>query len=117
MTDRKIEIVKNGSLNFHQLVSTAQKKLENVALDLQKDLEYAVEIESDTTKFKDADVKKARSYIYELGKAGESLINEYLSIRKHKREIEDFEWVNKSGEQGKPYDFYITTIINILEYN
>ena len=110
LTDRKIEIVKNGSLNFHQLLSTAQKKLENVALDLQKDLEYAIEIESDTTKFKDADVKKARSYIYELGKAGESLINEYLSIRKHKREIEDFEWVNKSGEQGKPYDFYISHI-------
>lgn len=107
LKDRKIEIVKDGSLNFHQLLETAQKKLEYVTLDLQKDLEFAVEIESDAPKFKDADVRKAKSYIYELGKAGENIINEYLSVQKHKKEIEDYEWVNKSGEQGKPYDFYI----------
>ena len=105
--DRKIEIEHKGSLNFHQLINTAQKKLENVSLNLQKDLEYAVEIESDASKFNVADVRKAISYINELGKAGENLINEYLSVQKHKNEIKDYEWVNKSGEQGKPYDFYI----------
>lgn len=110
LKDRKIEIVKEGSLNFHQLLKTAQKKLENVTLNLQKDLEFAVEIESDAPMFKDADIKKARSYIYELGKEGENIINEYLSTKKHKKEIEDFEWVNKTGEQGKPYDFFITNI-------
>lgn len=107
LKDRKIEIVKTGSLNFHQLLNTAQKKIEKVTLNLQKELEFAVEIEKDTPQFKDADVKKVRSYINELGKAGENLINEFLDLLKHKKIIEDYEWANKSGEQGKPFDFFI----------
>ena len=110
LKDKKIEIAKNGSSNFRKLLISAQKKIENVSLDLQKELEFAVEIEKDTPQFMDADVKKARSYINELGKAGENLVNEFLSILKHKKEIEDFEWANKSGEQGKPFDFLINNI-------
>lgn len=75
LADRTIKIVNNDNLNFHHLLNTAQKKIEKVTLDLQKELEFAVEIEKDTPQFKDADVKKARSYINELGKAGENLIN------------------------------------------
>ena len=110
LSDRKIVILERDNLNFQSVLKYAQEKLENVTIDLQKDLEYAVEVDTENPKFKDADVKKAKSYIYELGKAGENLINEYLSIQKHKREINDFEWANKSGEQGKPYDFYISHI-------
>lgn len=107
LKDRKIEILKEGNLYFYQVLNVAKEKLEDVTVDLQKDLEYAVEIENDNPKFKDSDIKKARRYIYELGRTGETLINEYLSVQKHKHEIYDYEWVNKSAEQGKPYDFYI----------
>lgn len=110
LKDKKIEIVKSEDLNFLQLLKTAQKKIEKVSLNLQKELEFAVEIERDAPQFKDADIKKARSYINELGKAGENLINEFLSILKHNKIIENYEWANKSGEQGKPFDFYINGI-------
>lgn len=110
LKDRKIVILKSDSLNFLQLLNTAQKKIEKVSLNLQRELEFAVEIEKDTPQFKDADVNKVRSYINELGKAGENLINEFLSILKHNKVIEDYQWANKSGEQGKPFDFYINGI-------
>lgn len=107
LKDRNITILKDGNQNFQQVLSAVQEKLENVTVELQKDLEYTVEIENDNPKFKDADVKKAKNYIYELGKAGENLINEYLSVQKYKHEIDDYEWANKNGEKGRPYDFYI----------
>ncbi len=104
----QIPILTRDNVFFPQLFQYVQDRLENVTIDLQKDLELSVEIDSDNPKFKDVEVKKAKSYIYELGKAGENLINEYLSIQKHKKEIQDYEWANRSGEQGKPYDFHIT---------
>ena len=105
--DRKIVILERHNLAFSSVLKYAQSRLENVTVDLQKDLELSVEIETENPKFKDADVKKAKNYIYEIGKLGETLINEYLDKQRVEKKVLDYEWMNKSGEQGKPYDFYI----------
>lgn len=106
--DRDIVILERGDRRFQSVLSYVKSKLESVTVELQKDLEYVAEVDSASPKFKDADVKRAKSYIYALGRAGEDLINEYLNVQKHNNKIKDFEWANKSGEQGKPYDFHIT---------
>lgn len=96
-----------GNLGFAEILQYAKEKLQSVSLDLQKELEISVEMETDNPKFKDSDVKKARSYIQELGRSGEEIINEYLAKEKHKGSVSNYEWANKSGEVGNPYDFYI----------
>ncbi len=107
LKDRTIIVLERNNIVFPNILHYIQSRIENVTLDLQKALELTVETEVEDPKFKDADVRKAKNYIYELGKQGESLINEYLQRQKSERVVSDYEWMNKSGEQGKPYDFYI----------
>ena len=107
LKDRNIKILKRDDIVFSHVLAYAQSRIENATINLQKDLELSVELENENPKFKDADVKKARSYINELGKQGESLIDEYLSRQKSERFVSEYEWMNKSSEQGKPFDFYI----------
>lgn len=107
LKDRSIKILKRDDIVFSHVLAYAQSRIENATINLQKDLELSVELENENPKFKDADVKKARSYINELGKQGEALIDEYLSRQKSERFVSEYEWMNKSNEQGKPFDFYI----------
>ena len=105
--DKKIEVIEPSDLKFSPVLQYARERLESVTLDLQKDLEISAETEVDNPKFKDSDVKKAKSYIQEIGRSGEELINEYLEREKCNKSVESFEWVNKSSEKGRPYDFQI----------
>lgn len=107
LRDKKIVVLERDDLVFPNVLKYIQSRIENVTLKLQKDLEFSVETETNDPKFRDADVKKARKYIYELGKQGELLIDEYLNRQKSERIVSYYEWMNKSGEQGKPFDFYI----------
>ena len=107
LPDRQIRVLGPDNLAFSSILGYTRERLEFVTLDLQKDLEYSAEIESDNPKFKDEDIKKAKSYIQQLGRSGEELINEYLAREKADKRVDNYEWANKSGEVGKPYDFYI----------
>lgn len=103
----EIRIVHVGSEHFSDILGFIRKRLENASINLQKDLEYTAEIESDNPKFKDADVKRAKSFIQELGRKGEELVNDFLEREKFDKRVVDFDWANKSGEVGKPFDFHI----------
>lgn len=105
--DRKIRTLDPSNQQFKDILQYARERLEHVTVELQKDLEISAATETDNPKFKDEDIRKAKSYIQELGRKGEELINEYLERQKRENFIEHFDWVNKSGEKGKPYDFYI----------
>ncbi len=107
LQDRKIRIIEKDDNAFGKILSYIRAKIADVTVNLQKDLEISAEMESDNPKFKTADVKKAKSYIAELGKQGEILVNEYLERQKTLKNVSSFDWINKSGEQGKPYDFFI----------
>lgn len=102
-----IQIIERDHFIFAPVLKYIKSKIADVTIGLQKDLELSVEIENDNPKFKDADVKKAKNYIAQLGKEGELLVNDYLERLKFERTITEFDWMNKSAEQGKPFDFYI----------
>lgn len=107
LKDRYITILKRENTVFPNVLKYIQSRIENVTINLQKDLELSVEMESDNPKFKDADVKKAQKLIHEIGKQGETLIDEYLQRQKSAKKVLNYEWMNRSTEQGKPFDFYI----------
>jgi len=107
LEDKKIVILERGNSKFLRVLSCVQDRIENATIGLQRELESSVELEKEVTKFRDADVKKAQNYIKELGNLGESLIEEYLLKKRFKKDIIDFDWMNKSGEKGKPFDFFI----------
>lgn len=107
MKDKYIAILKRDNIVFPNVLQYVQSRIENVTIDLQKDLELSVEVEADNPKFKEADVKKALKLIHEIGKQGESLIDEYLQRQKSEKIVLNYEWMNKSAEQGKPFDFHI----------
>lgn len=103
----EIRIVHVGGVHFSYILGFVRMRLENVSVNLQKDLELTAEIESDNPKFKDSDVKKAKSYIQDLGRKGEEFVNEFLDKEKFEKRVTDYEWANKSSEVGKPFDFHI----------
>ena len=105
--DKEIRIVHIGENRFSDILGFIRMRLENVSVKLQRDLEMTAEIESDNPKFKDSDVKKAKSYIQALGRQGEELINEYLDKERFYKKVIEYEWSNRSSEVGKPYDFWI----------
>lgn len=107
LKDKNIKIINRDDVVFSKVLQYVQSRIESTSIELQKDLELSVELETENPKFKDSDVKKAKSYINEIGKQGEAFINEHLNKQKYEGLVSDFEWMNQSAEQGKPYDFYI----------
>ena len=105
--DKRIRTYERGDSMFAPVLQYARERLEFVSIDLQKDLEISAETETDNPKFKDEDIKKARTYIQELGRKGEEMVNEFLQKEKHEHRVSSFEWVNQSSEKGRPYDFFI----------
>lgn len=107
---RGIQTLNDIMPEFNEILAYARQKLELVAMNLQKDLELAVEMETENPKFKDYDIKKAKKYIYEIGRIGEEMVNEYLCLEKIKGNIQEYDWSNRSREMKKPYDFWIKYI-------
>lgn len=107
LPNRKIIILNRNHKPFIKVLDYIKAKIENVAINLEKDLELSAEMGIDDPKFKEVDVKKAKNHIYEIGRLGETYIDEYLEEQSFFHAIKKYEWVNKSGEQGKPFDFYI----------
>lgn len=107
LRDRNIKVIDDSVLAFHPILMYARNKLEKVSINLQKEVELAAEMETDNPKFKDYDVRKAQSYIREIGRAGEEMVNEYLSREKFDGRVEAYDWSNRSHEVGRPYDFWV----------
>ena len=107
MKSQRIVVLDRGNLIFANVLQCVQSKMEIATIKLQTDLEQSVEMETDNPKFKDVDIKKAKKHIYEVGRLGEQLINDYLDKKKFEKQVLEYEWINKTGEKGRPFDFYI----------
>jgi hypothetical protein len=97
-----------SQINFRVLLDFIESKINQVSVDILKDLEIASQIGVDPTKsFKPTDIEKAQKRFKDTGRKGEELINDYLERLKIARSIHSFQWDNKSRESGKPFDFTI----------
>ncbi len=96
---------KVNTLNFSYI-----EKLELLAQTQQFDLLNRI-------KPKRYDIDKAQQLFQKIGREGEELVNIYLNKEKHNNQIKNFNWVNKNGESGFPFDFEIQTNDGNLIYS
>ncbi len=93
--------------NFSAVIRFVESKVDEWSLCLQKDLEVVGQMVSVSDRYKTIDIEKAQERFKETGRTGESLINNHLEKQKKDSVIQSFEWVNKSRESGKPFDFIV----------
>ena len=96
-----------SEIMFAPLIKFIEAKIDELSISLQEDLEIISQTSTKSEKYRALDIEKAQERFKITGRTGEELINEYLEMQKSKNKISDFEWVNKSSESGKPFDFVI----------
>ena len=96
-----------SEIMFAPLIKFIESKIDELSISLQEDLEIISQTSTKSEKYRTLDIEKAQERFKITGRTGEELINEYLEMQKSKNKISDFEWVNKSSESGKPFDFVI----------
>lgn len=92
---------------FAPLIKFIESKIDELSIGLQEDLEIISQTSTKSEKYRSIDIEKAQKRFKVTGRTGEELINEYLEMQKTEKLISEFEWVNKSRESGKPFDFVV----------
>ena len=108
----KTRIITDDDEAYSSLKNIMVNKINQSSVDIQKDIEIISQTGVQSKKYTPFDLEKAKRDMALVGKRGEELVNEYLERLKNLHEVESFEWMNKSGESGLPYDF----ILNQKQY-
>ncbi|WII08083.1 DUF3883 domain-containing protein [Methanomassiliicoccales archaeon LGM-RCC1] len=74
---------------------------------MDKELEIAVQTGNQKTRFTHKNYVKASKRMQEIGREGEEIINRYFQELRTQKKIDEYEWKNKDGESGEPYDFIV----------
>lgn len=96
-----------SEIMFAPLIKFIEAKIDELSISLQEDLEIVSQTSTKSEKYRALDIEKAQERFKITGRTGEELINEYLEMQKSENLISAFEWVNKSRESGKPFDFVV----------
>lgn len=96
-----------SEIMFAPLIKFIESKIDELSIGLQEDLEIISQTSAKSEKYRTFDIEKAQERFRITGRTGEELINEYLEMQKAEKMISEFEWVNKSRETGKPFDFIV----------
>jgi hypothetical protein len=99
-------------INFTSVISFIENKIDELSINLQEDLEIVSQTLNISDRYKSFDIEKAQKRYKETGRSGEELINIYLEKQKSENQISSFEWVNRSRESGKPFDFIVYSTID-----
>lgn len=104
--DRVKGKISSDDSRFNELI----KYLESIVNNNSTRILEQLEIDSQTgysQRFKPFDIEKANALFKSTGRKGEELVADYLDKLKFSKQIDLFNWVNKSQESGLPYDFTI----------
>lgn len=91
------------SVILKYLENVVNKSGFNAVRELELVAQGAVPIEHNYRKY---DIDRATAYFRDIGREGEELVDNYFAEQLRKRYIQNYCWVNKEVESGKPYDFY-----------
>ncbi len=105
-----------SEIMFAPLINFIESKIDELSIGLQEDLEIISQTSIKSDKYRTFDIEKAQEYFKITGRTGEELINEYLEMQKAEGLISAYEWVNKSRESGKPFDFVIKPVASEEKY-
>lgn len=105
-----------SEIMFIPLIKIIESKIDELSISLQEDLETVSQTSIKSEKYRTLDIEKAQERFKITGRTGEELINEYLEMQKNENLISSFEWVNKSRESGKPFDFVVNSTVGEEKY-
>lgn len=105
-----------SEIMFIPLIKIIESKIDELSIGLQEDLEIVSQTSIKSEKYRTIDIEKAQERFKITGRTGEELINEYLEMQKNENLISAFEWVNKSRESGKPFDFVVNSTVGEEKY-
>ena len=105
-----------SQIAFAPVIKFIESKIDELSINLQEDLEIVSQTLNISERYKSYDIEKAQKRYKETGRTGEELINNYLEKQKQASKIASFEWMNKSRESGKPFDFILCMTSNEETY-
>ncbi len=104
--DRVKGRITSGEAQFKRLMDYLEGIVNNNSSDILEQLEVVSQTGVSRT-FKPFDIEKASELFKNTGRKGEELVAAYLDRLKHQKQIDAFNWMNRSQESGLPYDFTI----------
>lgn len=112
LPDKVKQTISSSNPLFKKVIEYVIKDVNLATEDFWSELESQLEIDpSNTTKhYRRYDIEKAKASMSAIGKAGEQLINEYLSSLLNESKIAKYNWENERSESGLPYDFSYETL-------
>lgn len=111
-----VRIIKDEDKAYASLKNIMVSKINKSSIGIQKEIEIISQTGAVSKKYKPFDLEKAKKHIALVGKQGEELVNEYLEGLKSAKELDHFEWMNKSRESGLPYDFILYGTSDMQQY-
>ena len=102
----KSRLVENDPL-FEGILHYLENVVNKSGFEEVKELELIAQgAVSSERKYRKYDVDRANSLFREIGKEGEELVDRFFAKQLKKNYIQNYCWMNKDFESGKPYDFY-----------
>lgn len=110
--DKVKEIISSSNPIFKDIIDYVMKNVNLSTEDFWSKLESQLQIDPTLTskQYRKFDIERAKEAISTIGKAGENLIDSYLSSLVDDKAIASYIWENNEKESGLPYDFSYKTL-------
>lgn len=116
--DKVKEIVSSSNPIFKKIIDYVMKNVNLSTEDFWSELESQLQIDPTLTskQYRKFDIERAKKAMSAIGKAGEKIIDSYLSSLVDKKVIASYIWENNEKESGLPYDFSYKTLDGKIVY-
>lgn len=101
---------------FYEAKEYLEHKINDVSVEIQKDLEVMSQTGIAKRQYRPLDIDKAERIFKTTGFMGEERIAVYLDQQRVAGKISSFEWRNRNGESGDPFDFIINESTTSKQY-
>lgn len=116
--DKVKEIISSSNPVFKKVIDYVMKNVNLSTEDFWSELESQLQIDPALTakQYRKFDIERAKMAMSAIGKAGEKIIDKYLSSLVDKKAIASYIWENNEKESGLPYDFSYKTLDGKIVY-
>ncbi len=107
--------------SFLKILNYLEEIVNKSGKDFAAELEVAAQTNEQTSKtykknYRTFDVEKAKKVFARIGREGEELVDKYFASQLKSKSILHYDWKNRDGESGLPYDFSVETLSGEVYY-
>ena len=115
------KILHETDTSFSKILDYLEKIVNKSGKSFAAELEVAVQTNEQTSKtykktYRTFDVEKAKKVFARIGREGEELVDKYFASQLKSKSILHYDWKNRDGESGLPYDFSVETMSGEVYY-